>query len=281
MGKPKAPSPSWPARFIREPLVQFVLLGAALFYVNYLITPDDRESIIVTQVTIDDLVNSHAKLQQADVSEVQRQELINGYIADEILVREAYKQGLDRDSQIRDLVLQKMRYVLEEEVTDPTPDQLRRCYESNRMRFHVSRTITLEQVYFPKSQAPEEDLLEKLQSGADHREYGEPIVSLERIKRPRLQRELSLHIGPDFARRVFELPPGEWVGPVKSMRGQHFVRVTEINPPREPSFQEVEPIIRREWPYFRPRQIVSEKVADFRKQYNIALARETSASATP
>jgi hypothetical protein len=299
--KPKTPKPSWLARLIREPLLQFVLLGASLFYVNYLIAADQpepepepepsdtRESIVVTQTTIDEMVKRHAELQHAEVSEVQRQGLINAHIEDEILVREAYRQGLDRDSQIRDMVLRKMRYVLEAEKPEeersedavPTSDQLRSCYKTNRLRFHVPRTVTLEQVYFPKGRKPEVGLLEKLKAGAGHREFGEPIASLERIKRAYLQRELALHIGPKFAIRVFELPPGEWTGPIDSLRGKHFVRVIEIHPSREPSFDEVEEIIRRDWPIFRPRQTVSDKVAEFRKEYDVEIGKEPPVSATP
>jgi hypothetical protein len=113
-------------RILREPLFHFLLIGAAIFGISMFVgrpsgataaAPTDKQ-IIVTPAEIA-LLKSGYQLdfgREPDPADVQR--LVDNYIREEILVREARAQGLDRDDSIvRRRLVQKMEF----EVADPAP----------------------------------------------------------------------------------------------------------------------------------------------------------------
>jgi parvulin-like peptidyl-prolyl isomerase len=80
-------------------------------------------------------------------------------------------------------------------------------------------------------------------------------------------------MGPDVARRVFELPAGSWHGPMRSERGVHFVRVAEHHPPAMPSFAELEDYLRQDWALDEQRRAITGKLAELRQNYRIVVKR--------
>ena len=56
-------------------------------------------------------------------------------IDDEVLLREAYRRGLDRDAVVRQHLVQKMRYILGEDEATPTEAELRAYLAANRERY--------------------------------------------------------------------------------------------------------------------------------------------------
>jgi parvulin-like peptidyl-prolyl isomerase len=88
-------------------------------------------------------------------------------------------------------------------------------------------------------------------------------------------RDLIGLMGPEVARRVFELPPGAWHGPMRSERGVHFVRVAEHHPPAMPSFAELESYLRQDWTLDQQRRAITDKLAVLRQNYRIVVRQET------
>src|SRR5919201_631794 len=115
-------------RFVRrEPLAQFALAGGLLFALSPVRSnPFARERIIVSADTVRQLVADRELLLGRPMSPDERRALVGGYIDDEILVREAYARGLDReDGAVRRRLLEVMRFVIGDEPPEPTPAQLR------------------------------------------------------------------------------------------------------------------------------------------------------------
>lgn len=84
-------------------------------------------------------------------------------------------------------------------------------------------------------------------------------------------RDLIGLMGPEVARRVFELPDGEWHGPMQSERGVHFIRVTERHPAAMPSFEEIESYLRQDWTLDQQRRATAAKLAELRQNYRIVV----------
>ena len=105
-------------KLLREPLVHFLLLGAALFAAFSWIpgnTPTGSKSIVVTQGTIEHLVTMYTLTRQRPPTDQEIKGLIDDYIREEVSVREAMLLGLDRDDQIiRRRLRQKMEFVSED-----------------------------------------------------------------------------------------------------------------------------------------------------------------------
>jgi hypothetical protein len=98
-------------RLFREPLVHFLIIGAAIFVLS-LVTgrgtagtgaasggPVDR-TVIVTAAEMSLLSNGFVLDNGRAPTDAELQKLVDAYVREEILVREARAQGLDRDDSI-------------------------------------------------------------------------------------------------------------------------------------------------------------------------------------
>ncbi len=100
-------------RLLKEPLVHFLVLALLLFAIDYVFSSSQKERIVVDQQSIDYLIKQRADLELRELSAEEKQETIESYIDDEILLREAYKRGLNNnDSRMRRNMILKMRGLL-------------------------------------------------------------------------------------------------------------------------------------------------------------------------
>ena len=104
-------------RLLREPLLHFLLLGAALFVVDGLrgersVRAADN-GIVVTTGRIENLAALFEKTWQRPPTPVELKGLIDDHVLEEVLYREGLALGVDRDDTvIRRRVRQKMEFVL-------------------------------------------------------------------------------------------------------------------------------------------------------------------------
>src|SRR5688500_15398998 len=94
---------SHPPSFWREPLVHFVLLGAALFalhgWLNARGAPG-TDTIVIDRGQVEHLGAGFARLRHRAPTGPELQGLIDEAIREEVFYREAIAQGLDRDDEI-------------------------------------------------------------------------------------------------------------------------------------------------------------------------------------
>ena len=111
-------------QLLKEPLIQFLLIGLVLFFgerwINQQDYLEDQFRILVNDQIIAQFMQQQAKnfdplkaQQQVELlSDEQRQRLVDDYVRGEALYREAKALNLDRDDQIiRRRLMQKMDYL--------------------------------------------------------------------------------------------------------------------------------------------------------------------------
>ncbi len=258
-----APRAPFLRRLAREPLLHFLLAGLVLFAayqaINRGAPSQDAARIVLTEDDVKRLTESWTVLWQRPPTEKELADLVENEVREEILYREAIALGLDRgDSIVRRRLVQKMEFLAEDSpaAPDPRPDELKAWFEQNRDRFVMPPRISFVQVYFSffkrKDQARAEaelalDDLAGLGSGA----ADDPILGDRIMFQPRYQlqsrEEVSRIFGAKFADATFQLPLGEWQGPVESGYGWHVVRVEERSSPETPPFETIEPQVKYEW----------------------------------
>jgi hypothetical protein len=140
------------ARLLREPLLQFLALGAMLFALHGFVgkrSADAPEKIVVSASRVANLGDGFARTWRRPPSEQELQGLIEDYIRDEVFYREGRAAGLDRDDVIiRRRVRQKMEFLAEEmSVPEPSDEQLAAYLASNPERFRAEDQITFHQVF--------------------------------------------------------------------------------------------------------------------------------------
>jgi len=233
------------------------------------------DSIDVTRETVERLARAQQEVAGRPLTESERRRIVAGYINDEVLVREAYARELHRrDGQVRQRLIELMRFQLQQEPPVPDEKQLRDYLAEHPDLYRTPRAVTFSQVYMSSGEgnrARDVDLvLAQLRGGADFKQMGEKFWlgrRLERYDEP----QLVLYFGADFASKLLALPVGEWRGPIASTRGVHFVRVDEQHPPGVPPFETLLPTLKSDWLASARAAALDRRIEELRRKYRIKL----------
>lgn len=261
-----------------EPLVHFVALAALLFLASALWSGSAREAISVDKATQDFLIKQQSDLRLRPLTPEEEKQVVEDFIEEEILVREAKKRGLDSSSRIRRLLVQNMRLLLSSDMAEPTPEQLRTFFEENKERYESPPTLTLDHFFFADPDQAPARALAQLQAGADHTAMGDFNSFIGRKVAAVSKRELVGLFGPEAARQILAIDDDDWHGPIVSPRGAHFIRVAERNPAKLPSFDQATSWIEGEWAVTKQRELLDRELSSMRPNYQIIIEPRGPAS---
>ena len=221
-------------KMLREPLLHFILLGAAIFAVYGFVTrhrTDKPGEIVVTQGALENIVTGFTRTWQRPPTEEELRGQIREYIREEAAYREALAMGLDRDDTIvRRRLRQKLEFLSDDLAirVEPTDTDLQTFLQAHPDLFQSEPLFSFRQVYLNPQQhaanlsADEARLLADLQrSGpnADLSSLGDPFllapsfqnVSLAEIKQvfgdQFASARLVLMETPDFPRSRRQVGP--------------------------------------------------------------------------
>jgi len=246
---------------LREPLLHFLAIGAALFLYFHLGgggTGPTSSRIVLTAGQINMLAASFAKTWQRPPSDVEIKGLVDDWVREEIAVREAMAMGLDRDDTvIRRRLRQKLEFVVEDVVAaaPPTEQELQAWLAGHADSFRIEPQVALRQVYVSRDRrgaAAETDaraLLARLRAagpGARIDDLGDPIMLPQEVDLSS-RGDVVRTFGEDFAGRIEALAPGTWAGPIQSGFGLHLVLVRERVEGSLPDLARVRPAVEREF----------------------------------
>lgn len=262
---------------LREPLVQFLLIGLGLFLLYGWVSPGDGESrrIVVSQGKVDALVLQHESIWNRPPTRDELQSLIDVYVRDEILYREGVAMGLDQDDAvIKRRVRQKYELIAEEQGRlAPTDDELRSFMKAHPAAFVEPPVITFDQIYFdPATSSPDDVAAAKvaLRRGSGMASWGQPSMVPRNIRNASLNL-VARDFGETFAGKIEAAPVGEWVGPVASGIGVHLVRVQSRSSPRLPSLEQARNAVVREWEADRRESAKQDGFRKLRSEYEVAV----------
>jgi len=260
---------------IKSPILHFLILGIIAFILYENLKPVDRETIKITSQTIDALIQQEEDIRLNPLSEDEKQELIEGHIEDEILLREAFKREMDKnDYRVQKRLLNMMRASLSEVVPEPSVAQLKVFYEENREFYQTSFSRSFENVFFSFTNGNQpknpEQFITQLEKSPDPSALGEYNLLGSKFTKSSF-RQTALNFGKPFAEHLFELPLNQWTGPIESIRGTHYVRITENHDPELPLFDEIENYLRQDYLIQKTREIQEQKIDDISKSYEIII----------
>lgn len=278
-------------RWLREPMLHFVLIGAVLFFVYGRMNPGTAsgERIVVTQAIADDLARQHQARWMRPATEQELANLVEAHVRDEILFREGLALGLDRDDPtIKRRVRQKFEILSEEQTAGaaPTDAELSAYMAQNPARFMRPATVSFEQVFFDGSASvPEVERAvatarAALARGSDPARLGQATMlphSMDAVSVDLVARDF----GAGFVERLAQVPQGEWVGPVASGLGAHLVRVTARTPAALPALADVRQQVAREWENERRERSRTQSYLQLRSRYDVVIEPVLPRAAAP
>jgi hypothetical protein len=275
-------------KLLREPLVHFLLLGAALFLLFELAGDSERseaERIVVTSGRIRQLAQGWARTWQRPPTPEELKGLIEEYIKEEVYYREALAMGLDRDDLIiRRRMRQKLEFLTDDVVDSVAPEEeeLRAYFDDHVETYRDPARVSFEHVYLSRERRgddAEEDaerLITQLNSGSpglNPATLGDSFLlpgSFDDASTSEVDRQL----GDGFCARMMELPLGRWAGPVESGYGLHVVRVAAWEEPGDPAFENVRDAVERDWQEARRKKAAAAFYRKLRERYTVTVEWE-------
>jgi peptidyl-prolyl cis-trans isomerase C len=279
-------------KLLKEPLLHFLLLGAALFALNTWRArerPADAAAprIEVTAAVIEQLRAASERQFGKEPNAEELRGLVMAHIREEVFYREALALGLDRDDTIvRQRLAQKMEFLTGDMAgTEPADAVVREFFEKNAARYARSGRVSFRHVYFSKekrgagAEAAATEALAELAKGASDESLGDPFLhGFEFAERE--QDDVIAAFGREFAEKLATQPTGEWSGPVLSSYGLHLVRVEARTAPRAVKFDEVRETVLRDFQDERRRTANSEIFQKLRQRYQVTVDEAALAQAT-
>jgi hypothetical protein len=237
-------------KLLREPLIQFLLIGAALFGIEYARGGMRSASeIVVTRGRLEQLAGQFRAVQAREPTRSELENLVNDYVREEVFYREAVALGLDQDDPvIRQHLMSKVQLASEEPGADSVPPD---SVLSAWIAAHPS-SLRLEPVL---------SFTQRL-LGSDHSTLARDFTAMER-------RDVALKFGDSFAAVLDTVPLGKWVGPVQSTYGMHEVLVRSRSPGRVPSLDEVRDQVLRAIRLERHARMAEESWLRLRQKYEV------------
>jgi hypothetical protein len=139
-------------------------------------------------------------------------------------------------------------------LAEPTDADLAGYWKTHADVFHVDRKFTFSQVYLDPSKHGErltrdadQLLIQLQQKGRDVDLYslGDAFLLEHRFEAAPAT-EVSKQFGEKFLAKLADVPIGQWLGPIESGYGSHFVFVEERTEARLPELAQVRDAVRRE-----------------------------------
>jgi len=272
------------SRLIREPLVHFMVLGAALFILYYHVGDDRGERydrIVVDEVEVLRLTGQFQRTWMRPPSRQELEGLAEDFVKEEILYREALALGLDQDDLvIRRRLSQKMEFLNTDLVAQQTPteEQLQTYLNSHPDKFMRPAHISFQQIYLGGGEGT--DNVQRKAAALLERLVAEPETVWQELGDPTLlppaltdssDRYIATIFGNALVESIAGAPLDRWSGPHASAYGQHLVRVTGRTPASLPALTEVRAQVEREWGNERRVQSNEQFYLKLRERYAVEI----------
>jgi len=267
-------------RLLREPLLQFLVLGGLIFALYSVVSkpaPPPRNVISIGPERIAQLSKSYEAVWRHPPSAEALEGILENEIRDEVYYREALALGLDtNDLIVRRRLRQKMEFFSDSGagLIEPSAGELEDYLLAHQEKFQIAPRLTFEQVFLGREVGAEqvEQSLHALQEvGLGTR----PEVGVRSMLPARMDRSTPQAIdsvfGEGFFAKLEKLPDEKWVGPVESTYGIHLVWIEDRVAARAPRLEEIRPAVLLDWKAEKAREVRELHYAKLRERYVVEI----------
>ena len=273
-------------RWLREPLLHFLLIGIAVFAVYTYMNRGRGGFESSRQITL-----SLDELRQMEIyfesqwhrqpTPAEFQALLEDKVREEVLYREAMAMGLEKDDTIvKRRMAQKMQFLAEDVAAahEPSTAELKSWFEKNSDKFALPSRYSFRHLYFSpdkrgkNAQNDAAKALERISGQPEDSKLGISLADqfmFQDFYGDRTPEALAKEFGPQFVMALEKLKSGSWQGPIESGYGWHLVFVDTVIPGRIPAFEEIEPEVKTTWLGVQKQQAWQKAYRDMRAKYNV------------
>jgi predicted ABC-type ATPase len=272
-------------RLFKEPLIQFLIIGAAIYGAYALFgSPEEdyRDNIILVDSNrINAMISEWESRWQRPPTRQEIDGLIQQYIKEDVLYRQAVSMGLNEDDPItRRRMAQKLEFLTSDlaQLQEPAEGELETFFEENEAAYRDPDRISFSHIFIDPDARGDATLDDADQLLAQLKAEGEPTEEmLQQGDRFMLQnyfaaaseRDIRRQLGSGFAESVMALEPGQWHGPVLSGYGVHLVYVFAYQEAPAPQFEAVRERVLEDWHTVKREEFNQQFLESLKERFEI------------
>ncbi|MDW8323911.1 MAG: peptidyl-prolyl cis-trans isomerase [Burkholderiales bacterium] len=205
---------------------------------------------------------------------------VEEYAHKEMIYREALKQGMDKDPQVRrqvalaekSIITQRMLEKVIADQTKVTDADIRKYFDEHKDEFTTEERWTLAHIQFATLKdaqaaaqrlARGEDFAQlalELSTDTMSKHKGGQLGTVERSKAP-----------PEFAQVLAGMKKGEVSPPIKTQHGYHLVKLVDVQPGGLMAFEGVREPLRQFLAQEKQRQALEAYIQSLKKEHKVEL----------
>ena len=268
-------SPSLP-NWTREPLLHFLLIGAALFGADRLLNRGaGSANEIVISAEVDQDARQLFKAQRGqEPSDKEMAALRKVWLDNEVLYREGLALQLDKgDTAIRERVIFKALSVVDGGTKLPPISDavLREWFDKHRAKYDEPARYDFQEAALEGNpgEAAVRSFVEQLNNGTP----GDAKAGL-RVFKGRPRDNLLQSYGEGFAKGLEAATPGQWLA-LQSREGWHAVRLESSSGARPANFETLRGVVLQDWTDATLAEQRSAAVAALARKYTVKVEAPT------
>ncbi|MET0532596.1 MAG: peptidylprolyl isomerase [Steroidobacter sp.] len=257
-------------KWMREPLLHFILIGAVLFALDYFIAgqADDPHTIVVGSAVDAEAKQTFQTARGRLPNDDELKALRQVWLDNEVLYREGLALGLDKgDIAIRERVIFKALSMVDANTKRPDVDEkvLREWFEKNRARYDQPARYNFQEAVISgdSSEATVRSFVSALNSGT-----APDVEAGLRVFTDRPRGNLVQSYGTEFTAALETSPPAEWRA-IQSKDGWRAIRVESSTPAQPAEFDKILNVVLQDWTDAVMAEQRSAAVSALAKKYTI------------
>ena len=270
-------------RWLREPLLHFLLIGGALFALFYQVAEPETVSynrIVISVADIERMITLFERKLQRLPTQQELNGLVEAQIREEILYREALVMGLDQDDTIvRRRMAQKVEFMFNDlvDAAEPTDKELQRFLTDHPDRFTESARTSFVRIYLnadKRGDSVEQDAEQLLQTLSSNQDTSDAATAGDAFMfgygfDNQSEQQVSRMFGREFAEALNALTTGSWQGPIISGYGLHLVFIEDRSEAWLPPLAEIRDAVLYELLAERRQQANQAFYNNLRERYDV------------
>ena len=245
-----------------------------MYLFEWFLNNDDENVIYVSDNDIDFLVSTWNDQMQRPPNEEELKSIIENFIQNEVLYREALKLNLDRgDIIVKRRLVQKLGFLKQEEgVKIPNDKELKEYFNENKVEFRIPKRLSFNHIFFSKESRSLEEVRQYL---VNKNIKSDPFL-LGRNFSDKTIRQIRRDFGDKFAASLDELTVLKNDLIIESIYGWHIVNVSNIENSYLPEFNSIRDKILDTYLLVKKDEVLKKYTEELIKSYDVSLSKKYS-----
>jgi len=255
-------------------IIIFLSIALILYLFDWFLNNDDENTIYVSSNDIDFLVSTWNDQMQRPPNEEELKTIIENFIQNEVLYREALNLNLDRgDIIVKRRLIQKLGFLKQEEgVKIPNNNELKKFFDENKDDFMIPKRLSFDHIFFSKESRSIEEVEQYL---VDKNVKSDPFL-LGKNFSDKTIRQIQRDFGDKFAAALEKITMIKSNLIIESIYGWHIVNISNIENSYLPEFNSIKDKLLDSYLLVKKDEVLKKYTEELIKSYDVSLSKKYS-----